>query len=415
MAEDVKVPEGWGKVSLLEKLAFIKGKAPKRSYDFKEKNTIRYLTPEYLRGRNLETFYCDLNEAEIVNGDVVILWDGSNAGEIFFAKDGAIASTMAKIEIDKKLHKRFFYYYLKLYEPILKYQIKGSGIPHVEKDIFGLLPNIFPPLSEQCKISEILETVDNAIGKTEKIIEKYKRIKQGLMQELLTKGIDENGQIRSEETHKFKDSPLGRIPEEWEVVELGEVGKIASGSTPDTSKPEFWDGNIIWITPDDLSKLNTRYIHTSKRRITEKGLKNCSAKLIPPNSIVISSRAPIGYLAISKVRFATNQGCKSIILNSSNDPDFFYYCLHIYIKKMITLGSGTTFSEISKSDLEKMRISIPKSKSEQKRIASILSQIDEAIEKEQKYKEKLEKIKRGLMEDLLAGKVRVNKLLKKQV
>ena len=80
---------------------------------------------------------------------------------------------------------------------------------------------------------------------------------------------------------------------------------------------------------------------------------------------------------------------------------------------MITLGSGTTFSEISKSDLEKMRISIPKSKSEQKRIASILSQIDEAIEKEQKYKEKLERIKRGLMEDLLSGKVRVNRLLEK--
>ena len=86
-----------------------------------------------------------------------------------------------------------------------------------------------PPLPEQQKIAEILETVDNAIEKTEKIIEKYKRIKQGLMQELLTKGIDENWQIRSEKTHKFKDSPLGRIPEEWEVVRLWEVGEIIYG------------------------------------------------------------------------------------------------------------------------------------------------------------------------------------------
>jgi type I restriction enzyme S subunit len=83
-----------------------------------------------------------------------------------------------------------------------------------------------PPLPEQRKIAQILETVDNAIEKTEKIIEKYKRIKQGLMQDLLTKGIDEKGNIRSEKTHKFKDSPLGRIPEEWEVVRLGEVGEI---------------------------------------------------------------------------------------------------------------------------------------------------------------------------------------------
>ena len=189
MAEDVKVPEGWRKIPLLENLAFIKGKAPRKFYNFKEKNTIRYLTPEYLRGRNNETLYCNIYEAEIVNDDVVVLWDGSNAGEIFFAKDGAIASNMAKIEIDEKSHKRFFYYYLKLYEPILKYQIKGSGIPHVEKDIFGLLPNTFPPLPEQRKIAEILETIDNAIEKTDRIIEKYKRIKQGLMQDLFTKGI----------------------------------------------------------------------------------------------------------------------------------------------------------------------------------------------------------------------------------
>ena len=104
MAEDVKVPEGWRKIPLLEKLAFIKGKAPRKFYNFKEKNTIRYLTPECLRGRNNETLYCNIYEAEIVNDDVVVLWDGSNAGEIFFAKDGAIASTMAKIEIENHIN-----------------------------------------------------------------------------------------------------------------------------------------------------------------------------------------------------------------------------------------------------------------------------------------------------------------------
>jgi type I restriction enzyme S subunit len=192
-----------------------------------------------------------------------------------------------------------------------------------------------------------------------------------------------------------------KLPEGWKRVRLGEVGKIVTGSTPDTSKPQFWNGNIVWITPDDLSKLNTKYIHTSKRKITSKGLKSCSAKLIPPNSIIISSRAPIGYLAISKIRFATNQGCKSIILNSNNDPEFFYYCLHKYIQKMIALGSGTTFSEISKSGLGDMQISVPKLKPEQHRIAEILETVDNAIEKTDRIIQKYKRIKQGLMQDLL--------------
>ena len=103
MAEDVEEPAGWEKVSL-EKLAFIKGRAPSKLYDFEEKNLVKYLTPEYLRGGNYKTFYCNINEAETVDDDVVVLWDGSNAGEIFFAEDGAIASTMSKIEISEEFH-----------------------------------------------------------------------------------------------------------------------------------------------------------------------------------------------------------------------------------------------------------------------------------------------------------------------
>ena len=90
------------------------------------------------------------------------------------------------------------------------------------------------------------------------------------------------------------------VPEGWRRVRLGEIGKIISGSTPNTSRPDLWNGDIVWVTPDDLSRLRGKHIETSARKISSKGLKNCSAILIPPNSIVISSRAPIGYLAISK-------------------------------------------------------------------------------------------------------------------
>ena len=412
MAEDVKVPEGWRKIPLLEKLAFIKGKAPRKFYNFKEKNTIRYLTPECLRGRNNETLYCNIYEAEIVNDDVVVLWDGSNAGEIFFAKDGAIASTMAKIEIDEKSHKRFFYYYLKLYEPILKYQIKGSGIPHVEKDIFGLLPNTFPSFPEQRKIAEILETVDNAIEKTDRIIEKYKRIKQGLMQDLLTRGIvesDELGvrsyELRDEKKHRFKDSPLGRIPEEWEVVELGEVVESFAGGTPNRENKEFFSGSIKWLKSGEI---NRKYIYDTEEKITMKGFKFSSTKWIERNTVVIALYgATAGQVGIVKDKMTMNQAVLALnTFKNKLNYEYIYYYLSAYVPKILSQLQGSGQPNLSKKIIDTIQIPLPPLP-EQHRIASILSQIDEAIEKEQKYKEKLERIKKGLMEDLLTGKVRV--------
>ncbi|OAQ19971.1 restriction endonuclease subunit S [Thermosulfurimonas dismutans] len=417
MPEDVKVSEEWRKIPLLEKLAFIKGKAPRKFYNFKEKNTIRYLTPEYLRGRNHETLYCNINEAEIVNDDVVLLWDGSNAGEIFFAKDGAIASTMAKIEIDEKLHKRFFYYYLKFHEPIFKYQIKGSGIPHVEKDIFGLLPNTFPPLPEQRKIAEILETVDNAIEKTDRIIEKYKRIKQGLMQDLLTKGIDENGQIRSEETHKFKDSPLGRIPEEWEVVELDEVADIRLSNVDKKIKPN----EVTVKLCNYLEVYQNEYITSTLNFMRGTITKNEKGKFMINKGDVIITKDSETFEDIAKPTYIKDE-IKDLVCG-------YHLCLlkpytnlvnGLYLAKIIgfhrvnkhfqNLANGITRFGLSKDTIANALIPLPPLP-EQKRIASILSQIDETIEKEQKYKEKLERIKRGLMEDLLTGTIRVSSLI----
>jgi len=394
---EANLPEGWKRVSLGEILSFRNGKSPQivdgGMYPIYGSNGLIGFTNDYF-----------------LNGVFLLVGRVGASGETHLVSGKVWASDNCLIGECKSDTTPVFIYYLLKYLDLKKF-ITQTAQPLITQSFVNNLQIILPPLPEQHKIAEILETIDNAIEKTDRIIEKYKRIKQGLMQDLLTKGIDENGQIRSEETHRFKDSPLGRIPEEWGGVELGEIGSIKSGSTPDTSKPEFWNGNIVWITPDDLSKLEGKYIYTSSRKITKKGLQNCSAKIIPKNSVVISSRAPIGYLAISKVDITTNQGCKSVVLNKLFEIEFIYYCLFQYIDKMIMLGSGTTFSEISKTELSKLKIAVPIAKSEQQRIASILSQIDEAIEKEQKYKEKLERIKRGLMEDLLTGKVRVNELI----
>ena len=423
MAEDVKVPEGWRKIPLLEKLAFIKGKAPRKFYNFKEKNTIRYLTPECLRGRNNETLYCNIYEAEIVNDDVVVLWDGSNAGEIFFAKDGAIASTMAKIEIDEKSHKRFFYYYLKLYEPILKYQIKGSGIPHVEKDIFGLLPNTFPSLPEQHKIAEILETVDNAIEKTDRIIEKYKRIKQGLMQDLLTRGIAESDELgvmsyelRDEKKHRFKDSPLGRIPEEWKVVELGEVADVRGGKRLPKGEDFAASQTLFpYIRLVDIKGMNINL--SAVKYIQEKTWKRIRRYTISKDDIMLSIAGTIGLVALIPEALdganLTENAAKLTTLRYFGKRFLAYYLtFHKAQRQIETLMGIVAQPKLALFRIKQLKIPLPPLP-EQHRITSILSQIDEAIEKEKKYKEKLERIKWGLMEDLLTGNVRVNHLIEK--
>jgi len=193
------------------------------------------------------------------------------------------------------------------------------------------------------------------------------------------------------------------IPLNWGIDSLENIFDIVSGSTPSTENAEFWDGELNWITPNDLNKIKHVYISGSERKITDKGLRNCSAQLIPKNAIVMSSRAPIGYLAIAKQEFTTNQGCKSFILKNTSKhcSEFHFFNLSFNMKKIKDLGTGTTFMEVSKKDLNSVEVSFPKSLNEQLKIADILSTIDKGIEQTEILIAKYKSIKKGLMKDLL--------------
>ncbi len=197
----------------------------------------------------------------------------------------------------------------------------------------------------------------------------------------------------------------------WQKVRLSEICKIISGSTPRTSEPLYWNGEIGWVTPYDLSKLKDKYISNGSRNITELGLKRCSAELLPANSLIMSSRAPIGYFAINKKPVATNQGCKSFICDDSIDTEFLYYSLNQVIDSIKKVGSGSTFAEVGKSSLEKISILVPK-KSVQQKIALILSCVDEEIQKTDQIIEKTEKLKNGLMGELLTRGIGHTKYVK---
>jgi type I restriction enzyme S subunit len=200
----------------------------------------------------------------------------------------------------------------------------------------------------------------------------------------------------------------------WVKKKINEICTIISGSTPKTSEPSYWNGGISWVTPYDLSKLKDKYISNGNRNITELGLKNCSAKLLPVNSLIMSSRAPIGYFAINKKPVATNQGCKSFICDNSIDTEFLYYSLNQVIDSIKKVGSGSTFAEVGKSSLEKITILVPQ-KSIQQKIALILSSVDEEIQKTDQIIKKTEKLKNGLMSKLLTKGIGHTKFKKTKI
>ena len=186
----------------------------------------------------------------------------------------------------------------------------------------------------------------------------------------------------------------------WKEVRFDEIGDVFSGGTPSTTNPELWDGDIAFVTPYDLSKNRTPYIKQTQRYITQKGLGQSSANLLPPNNLILSSRAPIGYIALSATEFVTNQGCKSLKFFVNQEPLFHYYNLQMYVDEMKRFGVGTTFSEISKGDLSKLKIRIPKENIDQRKIAHILTTCDTVIEETQSAIAKYKAIKQGLLHDL---------------
>jgi type I restriction enzyme S subunit len=199
----------------------------------------------------------------------------------------------------------------------------------------------------------------------------------------------------------MKQPPQIPVPEIWKDMRLSEIGRVVSGATPSTAIVENWDGPIAWITPADLSELRTRHLSSTQRTLTEQGFASCAAKLLPPQSLVISSRAPIGYMALPLVTFCTNQGCKSIEFYDGQHPDFHYYNLRFWVRRLHDKGEGTTFSEISKSALENVRVPVPVDRKAQKTIAGLLVHVDHAIEQTEALVAKLRRIKSGMMHDLL--------------
>lgn len=183
------------------------------------------------------------------------------------------------------------------------------------------------------------------------------------------------------------------------TVPLGEVAKILSGATPKTSVSEFWDGDIQWATPADLSKLRGPYISDTPRKLTAAGVRSCATALLPEGSVLLSSRAPIGHVAINTVPMATNQGFKSLVPGPSLDAKFLYHWLKSKTQYLQSLGNGATFKELSKRTTASIEIPLPPL-DEQRRIAAILDHADDLRAKRRQVLAHFEALSRSIFHDM---------------
>ena len=202
----------------------------------------------------------------------------------------------------------------------------------------------------------------------------------------------------------LKSTTIGGIPEDWKLETVSDLFTVVTGTTPSTKKREYWDdGSIDWITPTDLSKLHGKLrIRSGERRITEKALKETSLTLMPKGSLILSTRAPVGYVAVLEEDATFNQGCKGLIPRNSEEilPEFYCYYLSNKEQMLQNLSSGSTFKELSKDRLE--RFAIPHLPIEEQRaVVGVLGVVDSAIELVDRVIWKTERLKKGLMQTLL--------------
>jgi len=406
-----EIPEHWGIIKLKFLSTIFKGKNLKELTDEWREEILPYLSMEYLRnsGDTLTLYaYPEKNLVTVNNGDILILWDGSNAGEILEGKNGILSSTMAKI-VPNNIVTRYLYWFLKGIEKFFKGNTVGMGIPHVNGEILKNHLVLLPNLEEQNSIANFLDQktaeIDSLIADKKKLIELLQEKRQAIITEAVTKGLNPNV--------KMKDSGIewiGEIPEHWEIKPLKRIFKIVNGGTPSSSEESYWNGDITWIKPNDLSNLTEIYIKDSERKITKDGLHNCSAKIVPKGSIVISTRAPIGYVAIAGVDLCTNQGCKSLVAINKVNPKYFYYWISSISFYLNVLGQGTTFMELSNNNLSMVELLIPLL-SEQEKIASFLDQktaeIDDLIFDINTQIQKLKEYRQSLISEAVTGKIDV--------
>jgi type I restriction enzyme S subunit len=408
-----EIPQHWDIRRSKHIINCIKGKSPTKYVGLEPNDlSLPYLSMEYLRDKTkIPTHYEVENNSIIANkGDLLVLWDGSNAGEFILSKKGILSSTMAKICLIKKYNHEFLFYVLKTNEKYLKDMSIGMGIPHVDSNVLNNLLFVAPSSQEQQAIATFLDRetsrIDALVEKKQQFIELLEERRSALISHAVTKGLDPDVPM--------KDSGIewiGEIPEHWDVRKTSRSFKIiGSGTTPYSDTLEYYDnGDIPWILTGDL---NDTILKNTSKKITNSALVNHSSlKLYNKNTLIIAMYgATIGKVSLIDFQGCTNQACCALNKSDYFIQRFVYYWFLTNRNNIIRLSYGGGQPNISQEIIKSLKIQSPPLQ-EQQAIANYLdretSQIDNLIEKTKQSIEYLKEYRTALISSAVTGKIDV--------
>lgn len=394
-SDDKRVPalrfkgftDEWEQRKLGEVSTFINGRAYKQSELL---NSGKY---KVLRVGNFYTndswYYSNLELADkyyIKKGDLIYTWSATFGPHIWDGEKVIYHYHIWKIKLSKYLDKNFTLQILEADKAKLLSNTNGSTMIHVTKNNMENKVISIPNIKEQKKIGECLMKFDSLIELQQRKEKQLKLLKTAMLQTLFTK--------KNVPQLRFKG-----FTDTWKQRKLGEVTKIVSGGTPSTNISKYWNGNINWYSPTEIG--NQTFVNSSKKKITELGLKESSAKLLPgKKTILFTSRAGIGDMAIMNTDGSTNQGFQSWVVKPHITDIYFLYSLGSKLKKQaLRKASGSTFLEISNSEVKKLTLYLPGFK-EQTIIGKIIELIDKLITFQQGKTNKLESLKQFLLQNM---------------
>ena len=267
-----------------------------------------------------------------------------------------------------------------------------------------------PDLPTQKKIADVLSCIDEKIALNNKTNTELENMAKTIYDYWFTQfdSPNKNGHPykTSGDQMVYNETLKRDIPAGWEVGKLSDIAEIFNGSTPSTKEDDNYGGNIVWITPKDLSDQQRKFTWYGERNITEKGYKDCNTTLVPKGTILLSSRAPIGLVSIAACKLCTNQGFKNIVPRNPVFSNYIYYVIKTNIPKIEQLGSGTTFKEVSKQSMETFKVIIPPLDIIEKYNIKVCSIFDEQL-KLLKENDELTKLRDYLLPLLMNGQIEV--------
>lgn len=347
----------------------------------------------------------------LVSREGIVVGRKGTVGSVYYSKKPfyCIDTAYYLTEDDTEQNLEYIYYLLK-YLPLTKLNT-DSAVPGLNRDNAYSQTVYLPPLKEQKAIAHILSTLDEKIEINNQINKKLEEIAQTIFKNWFVdfEFPNEDGEPYKSSGGEMVESELGMIPKGWEVGTISDMGDVIGGATPSRKQAEYFTNKgIPWITPKDLSENKNLFISRGELDITEAGHKSTSTRKMPQGTVLFSSRAPIGYIAIAKNEVTTNQGFKSVVPNELEgfSSEYIYCWLRENIEAIKNRASGSTFKEISGREMKKIDSIIPSKKILGKFknvVGSFFAEV-EAIEAEN---EKLTQLRDTLLPKLMSGEIRV--------